>query len=606
MPSGGRAPRPPASQAGYGSESDGESRPRRQAPGSRSAQPTRRRRQQNNDEDDYDSQEPITPVSRSSTRDRRGGSVSILEEEDEHLRRAIEASSREANSPAPRRNLGPSDDEDDEDFLKALKISQQAHEQEERDRVRREDKLAEKESQMLAQVRREQTQDAEAREREMRKRANVEQAELDEILRESVEEARRLERRRTEEQEQLEQRMASFGNGSHEEQRPRRANSTTATSTDRPGRRPRPQVVPISTSIASPNSNPPSYGSSLASSPKQMLPSRSIPRSVPDIPRRRATNPSSSFRTDNILSPSPLRSGIQRSNSSASPTFPTPQTPCSTRSHTTTSSPLNPNTRLATPRTSSSSSPSSPHPQPRRPRNPPPNNDTLSENPAQLSAAMAASRSQAIMGQLQHIDESDPRFFELLSALDSNDGAGAPKPNPEDGLEDPPPGYDAIDGDRVIDHFKYTTTNEEGHEPGNRRRLTKDILRTMERARKAAAEAEAQREAEARAEAEAATSFSFPSASTSVAAAAAATAPQSPAAAPTLDVALSLQETLLRPRLEAGEVAQQPPQALVQPEGEAQRLAQAERDRWSEPFSRVPRREESRRGGERRERRSGL
>lgn len=99
-----------------------------------------------------------------------------------------------------------------------------------------------------------------------------------------------------------------------------------------------------------------------------------------------------------------------------------------------------------------------------------------------LYNALAASKTSFTIDNVQTAEEvSDPDLAHavaesLRSHQENEDGALDIQ---DTGLDDPPPSYFGSDGDKVINHFKYTSSDYRREQPGTEKLITKDILKIM-------------------------------------------------------------------------------------------------------------------------------
>ena len=99
---------------------------------------------------------------------------------------------------------------------------------------------------------------------------------------------------------------------------------------------------------------------------------------------------------------------------------------------------------------------------------------------AQMQEALNSSHRYARMDE-RYGDSHSHREEEMIRrAMEQSLGDAPPPPDPSEGLLDPPPGYEDIHRDKVLDPRRYTTTNIKGNEPGYQQRITPEIRKVMQ------------------------------------------------------------------------------------------------------------------------------
>ncbi|KAI4186483.1 MAG: hypothetical protein L6R41_003442 [Letrouitia leprolyta] len=99
-----------------------------------------------------------------------------------------------------------------------------------------------------------------------------------------------------------------------------------------------------------------------------------------------------------------------------------------------------------------------------------------------ISAALAASKASYAISSVQTAEEvSDPDLAaaveaSLRSHQENEDGALDIQ---ETGLDDPPPSYFGSEGDKVVNHFRYTSSDYRREQPGKRKPITEDVFKIM-------------------------------------------------------------------------------------------------------------------------------
>ncbi|KAL8937469.1 MAG: hypothetical protein Q9211_003680, partial [Gyalolechia sp. 1 TL-2023] len=99
-----------------------------------------------------------------------------------------------------------------------------------------------------------------------------------------------------------------------------------------------------------------------------------------------------------------------------------------------------------------------------------------------ISAALAASKTTYAISAVQHTEEvSDPDMaaavaLSLASHQESEDGALDIQ---DTGLDDPPPSYFGSEGDPIVNHFRYTSSDYRREQPGTKKPINGGILKIM-------------------------------------------------------------------------------------------------------------------------------
>ena len=524
---------------------------------------------------------------------RRRGEHELVNEspEDRQFRLAIEASEAEARNARSR----PPSDLNDDDLERAIRASQEEAERLARERAHREDEESEREADILAESRR--LGNEAATRAQMQRRQD--EAEVERILRESAAEA---ESREAEDEAELQRLMASFGNGRSGTVASPSPRTASASSSSRPQRPSGPRMPP--TSVPASSSRTPNISSPLAH-PSNVINAEAITNSSDGSrPRSRdrgsrgqtgtslrqllETNAStrnseqSSMPRDVERTQALSRSASARSAGSESHGSSTPTSRNSGRPRA--SSLLSNYSTSSSQPTRNASTSSRGNPRPGR---------STGDEAAEMQRAINESRMNEINQILERSDPSDPRYLAALASLDQVDGSAQEAPNLEDtGLEDGfrPPSYPEIKKDRLINHLKYTTTNEGRNEAGRKMLITPAILKMMKDAAVAMAAAQERepvpqsRSAAKRNPLDAAMAASKAEVPTSE----------------SLEVAQSLEETLDRTFLNErrGQVTTTSTRSVETPapapatatDRRAQMTQLAVRDRpaWNEPFTRIP------------------
>lgn len=362
------------------------------------------------------------------------------------------------------------DSDDNDDLREAIEASEKEHETKEIERRRREEELVVQEAADEAAAIAESERFA-GIETEAQRREAAAEAEFERILKESAAEAKK---NKAAEEEELARLHATFGNGVRSTQTGRPSNQSPAPRASHGRLRTRSDTAPPTSAGSTSEQrgraqttaqNPPSRNSSTSTASSGEARPRGgnlLSRALNSVRRpfgRSDSNSSEQPRTE--IRPQDIP---EPPRATASPPLPIIHSPV--RSH----SERTPPARNQIGRRSPSSL-----------RPPHQATNRRERLDAQMREALNSSHRHARIEE-RYGDLHSRREDEMLRrAMEQSLGDAPPPPDPSEGLIDPPPGYEDIHRDRVLDPRRYTTTNVKGNEPGYQQVITPEIRKVMKK-----------------------------------------------------------------------------------------------------------------------------